>query len=164
MFDDSCFAKEVTDCRKLRTGHKRLKVVAVDENRKILFIARVFQNRPCTTGSLRFDNGKSFDLQTRTIRNQKVSLFLWTEDLERRWLWQSQIEEIVLWLDRAKPEDVIVCADFVAEESGRPKVRHHPLVVVFAKQQILKQLPELGLVQLQRIAGMLFAGSERMAA
>jgi hypothetical protein len=164
MFDDSCFTNEITDFRKLRTGKKRLKVVVVDENRHILFIARVFQNRPSTTGRLRFDNKKYFDLQSRTIENQKVSLFLWGEDLERRWLWQSEIENISRWLEIARPEDIIVFGGFIAEESGCSQVWNHPSVAVLAKQEIMKRLPELGFVQLQRLAGMLCSEPIRMAA
>jgi hypothetical protein len=164
MFYDSCFVNEVVDFRKLRTGKMRMKVIAVNEKRRILFSARVLQNRPLTNGELLFDNRKIFNLSSRTISGQNVSLFFWTQDLEQRWLWQCKIDEILHWVEIAKPEDVIVCADFVAEESGRPKKKHHPLFVIFAKQQIEKQLPELGLVQLQRLAGMLCTDPERIAA
>ena len=164
MFDDSCFMNEVTNFRRLRTGRKKLKVVAVDETRKILFVARVFQNRPLTTGKLRFDNRKSFDLQTRTMDNQKVSLFLWNEELERRWQWQHLMEKIRCWLEKAKPEDVVVFGSFVGEESGRRMICDHPLVYVAAINEIMRRLPELGVVQLQRLAGMLYVGSDKIAA
>ncbi len=164
MFSDSCFTNEVTDFRKLRTGKKRLKVVVVDENRHILFIARVFQNRPFTTGKLRFDNQRTFDLQSRTIGKQKVALFLWSEDLERRWLWQCEIENISRWLEVARPEDVIVFGGFISEESGCSQFWNHPCVAILAKKEIVKRLPELGFVQLQRLAGMLYGDPGRMAA
>lgn len=164
MFYDSCFSKEVTDFRKLGTGHKRRKVVVADENHRILFIARVLHNRPLTTGRIRFDNGKSFGLRSGTVENKKVSIFFWSEELERRWLRQCEIEKIGRWTESARTEDVIVFADFVAEESGMPKTEHHPLLVIFAKMEIGKRLPELGLVQLQRFAAMLFAANDRIAA
>jgi hypothetical protein len=164
MFDDSCFTQEVIDFRKLRTGHKQLKVFAVDENRKILFVAKVFQNRPLTTGKLRFDNGKSFDLQSRMIGNQKVSLFRWSEELERRLRWQNLMEEIRFWLEKAKPEDVVVFGDFVGQEAGRRMLWNHPSAPGLAKEEIMKRLQELGFVQLQRLAGMLYVGSDRVAA
>lgn len=164
MFYDPCFQNEVTEFHKLRTGRKALTVFAVDEKRRILFPARVLHNLRLTTGKVIFDNRKVFDIQSNTIGGKKVSLFLWSEDLERRWLWQCKMDEILHWMESAKPEDVIVCADIVADESGRPRVRHHPLLVAWAKHTIANQLPELGFVQLQRIAEMLYAGVERRAA
>ncbi len=113
MFDDSCFSNEVTDFRKLRTGHARLKVVAADEKRRILFIARILQNRPGTTGKIRFDNNQDFYISSRTVGNQKVSVFLWTQELEFRWVWQNQIDRIHGWLESARPADVIVFGGFV---------------------------------------------------
>jgi hypothetical protein len=164
MFDDSCFLNEVTDFRKLGTGHKRKKVFAVDPNRRILFLASVFQNRPFTIGKVRFDNKCSFDLKSRTIGNQKVSLFLHTEELARRWRWQCEIERVNRWMETARAEDVIVFADFVAEESGMPKSGHHPLAVILAKLEIENRLRELGFVQLQRLTAMLYPVCERIAA
>jgi hypothetical protein len=160
MFCDSCFSEEVTNFHKLGTGHKRQKVVVADENRRILFIARILNNRPLTTRRIRFDNGKGLDLRSSTVGNKKVSIFFWSEELERRWLRQCEIEKIGRWTESARPEDVIVFADFVAEESGMRKTEHHPLFVIFAKVEIEKRLPELGLVQLQRLAGMLYPVSE----
>jgi hypothetical protein len=164
MFDDSCFSHEVTDFRKLRTGHARLKVVVAEEKRRILFIARILQNRPGTTGKIRFDNNQDFYISSSTVGNQKVSLFLWTEELEFRWAWQNQIDRIHQGLEAATPEDVIVFGGFVAEESGRPHFWDHPSAFLLAKQEIVKRLPELGLVQVQQLAGMLCTRSERIAA
>jgi len=164
MFDDSCFSNEVTDFRKLRTGHARLKVVVSDEKRRILFIARVLQNRPGTTGTIRFDNNRDFYISSRSVGNQKVSLFRWTEELEFRWVWQNQIDRIHQWLKTAGPADVIVFGGFVAEESARPHVWNHPSVFLLARQEIVKRLPELGFVQLQRLVGMLYVGSQPIAA
>ena|SRR5579862_5471798 len=164
MFNDFCFSEEVTDCRKLGTGHKRRKVVVVDHSLRILFIAGVLHNWTLTSGKIVFDNRKSFDLNSGTVGNQKVSLFLWTEELERRWLWQREIEKVCGWMESARAEDVIVFADFVAEESGMPKSRHHPLCVILAKLEIEKRLPELGLVQLQRLMAMLYPVNEQIAA
>jgi hypothetical protein len=98
------------------------------------------------------------------VESQKVWLFLWTEELERRWLWQCEIEKVSNWLESARPEDVIVFADFVAEESGMPKSEHHPLFVIFARQEIDMRLRELGFVQLQRLTAMLFATGAQIAA
>jgi hypothetical protein len=164
MFDNSCFSGEVADFRKLGTGHKRRKVVVVDQNHRILFLAQVLHNCPVTRGRIVFDNRKSFDLHSGTIGNQKVSLFLWTERLERRWRWQCEIEKAVRWMEGARPEDVIVFADFIAEESGMPKSQHDPLFVILAKLEIEKRLRELGLVQLQRLAAMLYPANKQIAA
>jgi hypothetical protein len=163
MFDDSCFSGEVTDFRKFGTGHKRRKVVVVDQNRRILFVARVLQNRPCI-GELRFDNRRVFNLRTQTLGNQKVSLFHCSEELERRWIWQREMDKIERWLESAEPEDVIVLADFVAEESGFPKTKHFPMFVVFAKHEIQKRLKYIGFVQLQKLSGMLLSVPEQIAA
>ena len=163
MFEDSYFLGEVTDYCTLGTGHKRKKVVVVNQNKRILFIARVLQNRP-STGDLLFDNKRVFHLRSRTLGNQKVSLFLCSEELDRRWLWQCEVEKIDRWLESARAEDVIVLADFVAEESGLPQSKHHPIFVIFAKQEIQKRLRYLGLVQLQRLTAMLFTVAERIAA
>jgi hypothetical protein len=164
MFNDSCFSAEVTDFRKLSNGRRRRRVVVVDLDHRILFITRVFQNRPITTGKIRFDNSKSFDLNSRTVENQRVSLFICSEELERRWLWQCEIEKVGRWMESARPEDVIVFADFVAEESGRPKINHYPPLVFLAKLDIRKGLRELGLVQLQRLTAILYPAGERTAA
>src|SRR5579871_3035917 len=115
MCQDSCFFNEVTDFRKLGTGRKRRKVFVVCENQDILFSARVLHNCPLTTGRLSFDNGKSFDLRSRTCDGKKVSIFLWTEELERLWIWQSTLSRISGWLEEATPEDVIVFGGFVAQ-------------------------------------------------
>ena len=163
MFDESCFSGEVTDFRKLGTGHKRNQVVVVDQNRRILFIARVLQNRP-GIGELRFDNGKLLNLRSQTVGNQKVSLFLCSEELERRWFRQLDTDKIERWIEGADPEDVIVLADLVAEETGFPKTKHVALFVVFAKQEIKKRLKDLGFVQLQKMAAMLIPVLERTAA
>ena len=162
MFEDS-FSEEITDYRKLRTGHKRLWVVVVDQKRWILFVARVLHNRPLTTGRVRFDNGKSFQIRTRTVEKQKVALFLWTEELERRWIWQNLTDKIRAWLENARPEDVIVVSALVGEESGRTMFWNHVLGYVPAKQEIMARLSELGLVQLQGIAGMLYPESEKIS-
>jgi hypothetical protein len=164
MFDDSCFSDEITNFGKLRTGHARLKVVVADEKHQILFIARVFQSRLRTTGTIRFDNNQVFYVSSRTVARRRVSLFLWTEDLEFLWRRQCEVEKISRWLEAARPEDVIVFADFVADESGRTKIKLSPPLAVYAKHQISKRLPELGLVQLQRLAGMLYAVSDQIAA
>jgi hypothetical protein len=164
MFEDSWFSDEVTDFTKLGTGHRRTKVVVVDQNHRILFIAEVRHNRPLTTGKLSFDNKKRFDLKFRTIEHQKVSLFLWTEKLERRWRWQCEIAKICRWIESARPEDVIVLSEFVAQESGLPKISHLPIFVILAKREIEERLVELSLVQLQRLTELLFSVPERMAA
>jgi len=165
MFYDSCFSGEITDFRKLGTGHKKAKVVVVDQNYRILFVVSVLQNRRLTTGKVRFDNNRNFDLHSKTVGKQKVSLFLWSEKLERRWLWQCEIEKIGHWLENARPGDVNVLAEFVAQESGLPQSPYHdPMFVSFAKQEIQRQLVELNLVQLQRLAAMLFLVAEKLAA
>ena len=164
MFGDSCFSRQVTDFRKLGTGHRRTKVVVVDQNQEILFVARIVHNRPFTMGKILFDNNKTFDLHSSTVQNRKVSLFLWTEDLERRWLWQCEIAKVCGWMEEAKPEDVIVLADFVAEESGMPKFTHYPDFVILAKLEITRRLRELSFVQLQRLTAMLYPACERIAA
>jgi hypothetical protein len=164
MFDDSCFSGEVTDFRKLGTGHKRKRVFVVDQNRRrILFVTRVLQNRPCI-GELRFENRRVFSLRFQTLGNQKVLLFHWSEELERRWLSQCEMDKIERWLETAEPEDVIVLAEFVAEESGFPKTTHFPIFAAFAKQEIKKRLKYLSFVQLQKLAGMLFSVPEQIAA
>ncbi len=163
MFYNSCSSGEVTDFRKLGTGHKQTKVVAVDQDHHILFIARVLHNRPMTWVAIYFDNKRRFDLRSRTVGNQKVSLFLWTEEWQRRWLRQCEIEKASHWMEGARPEDVFVFADFVAEESGRPKSEHDPFFVIPEKREIQKRLPELGFVQLRRLTAMLYP-SEQSAA
>jgi hypothetical protein len=80
--------------------------------------------------------------------------------LERRYMWQNEIGGICDWLETAKPEDIIVFADLVAEESGMPKNKHRPWLVIFAKEEIKKRLLELGFVQLQRLAAMLYAANQ----
>src|SRR6266849_2561589 len=113
MFDDSCFLGEVTNFHKLGTGHKQRKFVLADQNRRILLIAKVVSNTPLTTGTTRFENNRTFYHSSRTLENQKVSIFPWTEKLERRWQWQREIEKVGRWMESARPEDVIVLAEFV---------------------------------------------------
>ena len=165
MFNDFCFLEEVTNFRKLGTGHKRTNVVAVDrKSHRILFLTSVFQNRPLTTGKVRFENKRTFDLCSRTVGNQEVSLFFWTEKLERRWLWQSEIEKIDRWLESARAEDVTALAEEVAQLSGLPKNKHNPMFACVAKLEIKKQLPELNIVQLQGLTAMLFSVTAKIAA
>jgi hypothetical protein len=164
MFNDFCFLEEVTDFCKLGTGHKRRKVVVVDQSRRILFTARVLHNFRLTWRRIIFDNGKSFGVKSGAVENQRVSLFLWTEELERRWQWQCEIEKAIRWMEGARPEDVLAFADVVAEESGMPKSGYDPFLVDFAKLEIEKRLRELGFVQLQRLTAMLYPASEQIAA
>lgn len=165
MFKDLCLTEEITDFRKLGTGHKRTKIFVVDLQRdRILFNTSVFQNRPLTTGKVRFRNGRSFDLSSRTVGNQKAALFLWTETLERRWLRQCMIEKIHDWLESAKREDAVVFAELVPEKSGWPKFKHHPDWVMLAIQDIKAQLLELGFLQIQELTAMLFSVPETIAA
>jgi hypothetical protein len=164
MFYDSCFSKEITDFRKLGTGRKRRKVVVVSPDRRILFISRILHSYRLTAGKIVFEDGNVFHVSAETVGGRKVSLFLWTEELQRRYIWQNEIERVWDWLETARPEDVIVCADLVAEESGMPKNKHHPWLVIFAKEEIKKRVRELGLVQLQRLAAMLYAANDQIAA
>ena len=110
------------------------------------------------------DNRRVFNLRSQTLGNQKVSLFHWSEELERRWFWQREMDKIERWLESAEPEDVIILADFVAEESGFPKTKHFPMFVVFARQEIRKRLKYLGYVQLQKLSGMLLSVPQQIAA
>lgn len=164
MSQDSCFSDEVTDFRKLGTGRRRRKVFVVDENHHILFPASIVNNRPSTTGRIWFDNKKSFDLRSRTLDGKRVSIFFWTQERERCWIWQSTLSGIYGWLEDASPEDVIVFGGFVAQESGRRQFWNHPSVSVIARKETIEQLKELGYVQVQRLAGMLFPAAERLAA
>ena len=164
MFGNSCVAGEVTDFRKLGTGHKRRKVFVVDQNRWIIFSASVFQNRPRTQGCVLFDNGRKFYVRSRTVDKKEVSLYLWTEELEYQLRWQCEIEKIEGWMESAKAEDVMVLGECVAQESGRSKWLVSPEFECFARPEIKKQLLELGLVQLQKLGGMLFSVTESIAA
>jgi hypothetical protein len=75
MFDVFPLSEEVTDCRNLGNGHNRNKVVVLDQNRRILFIARVLQNRP-SNGVLIFENRKVVDLHSRTLNGQKIVFYI----------------------------------------------------------------------------------------
>ena len=164
MFNNSCFSAEVRNLRKVGTGRKRRKIVVVDQGHRILFIAHVLHNFRLTFGQIIFDNKKRFNVKSGTVENQPVSLFLWTETLERRWRWQCEIEKAIRWVEGARPEDVIVFAGIVAEESGMPQSEHHPLFVSVAKLEIENRLPELGFVQLQRLTAMLYPPSGQITA
>ena len=41
-----------------------------------------------------FLNSALVDVAPETVCGQKVSLFLWTEELERRYMWEHQIERV----------------------------------------------------------------------
>jgi hypothetical protein len=155
MFEDSCFSGEVTDYGTPGSGHDRQKVVVADSKNRVLFISRVLQNRP-STGELLFENRKIFYLRSRTLENKNVSLYHWSEELNICWQWQNEREKISRWLETARPEDVIVLADFVAQESGLPETRHHPFLAILAKAEIEKRLRYLSLVQSQRLTSMMF--------
>ena len=109
-----------------RRCHKKEKFVAIDENRRILFIARVLHNRQVTEGKVYFDNGRIFNVPSETVGKRKVSLFPYTEEWGRRWLQQCKIDRIGNFLETAKTEEVFIVADFVAEESGREKSKKDP--------------------------------------
>jgi len=149
------------------TVHKHKQVVVADQNHWILFIARVLHNRPLTTGFVSFDNKKGVNVRSRTVDNQKVSIFFCAEELERPWRWQCEIERASNSMESARPEDVFVFGDLVAEESGTPKFTHDPFFVICAKQEINKRLRELGLLsfmQLQGLTAMLYPADEQIAA
>lgn len=135
--------------------------VVADQKRRILFVARVWQNRRITSGTIRFDNGKTLYLSSQTLEGRKVSVFLWTEELERRWIWQSLNDKIRNWLENARPEDIIVVSGIVAQESGRAMRWNHPMCGSLAVQEIVDRLCELGLFQLQRITDVPYAGSKK---
>jgi len=159
MFEDSCFSEEVADYGKLGTGHTRLKIV-VAYKRRILFISRVLQNRP-SIGELRFENGKTLCLKSRTLETRNVSVHVWSEELQMCWWWQTEQEKIQHLLESARPEDVIALAGFVAQESGLPKSEYDPVFACLAKLEIQNRLRYLSLVQLQRLTAMLLEATER---
>lgn len=166
MFENPCFSGEITNFYALKTGrtkNTKKKIVVASQKKLILFIARVLQNHP-STGRLTFDNGKVFNLRDQTLENEKVSLFLWTEDLQRQFFRQSAREQIEQWMEGAGPEDVVALAGCISFVGGFPQFNPHPVYASYAKQYIKKRLLELDLVHLRQVKGALFIGFEQVAA
>ena len=163
MFAGFTLLEEVLDYATLGTGYSRQKVVVVDQNMRLLFISRVSQNHP-SKGKLIFENRKVFQLHSRTLEKQNVSLYRWSQECQICIRWQLKKDQIERWLENARAEDVFVLAGFVAKESGLPETKHHPALVNLARLEIQDRLRYLSPVQLQGLTGMLFPVPERIAA
>ena len=148
----------------LGDGHRREKVVVVDQDRILFIITRVQNNRPRTMGRVILENGASFNLKNKTVKGQRVSLFLWTEEWEFRWRLQCEVEAVVSWIRSANPEEVIALHHLAAQLAGMEIIYFDPFLACVAEQQIVEALWRLGLVQLQGVTAMLRPDLERMAA
>ena len=163
MFNNSCLSKEITDFRTLGTGHKRKKIVIVDQQ-GCISITRVLHNFSCTKGRIVFENGRSFNLKARTLGGQRVSLFFWTEEWQYQWHRQCEIEKVRPFIETTRPEDLQIFADIVSELSEMERISVDPSFPSLAESKIIEGLWRLSLQQLRNLTALLYLADEEIAA
>ena len=147
--------KPITNFRKLGTGRKRREVVVINEEQRIVFIAKVCHNYN-SRQEIVFDNQKTFYMDSQTLGGRKVSLFFPTERLEDSWQKQCEVDAIEEWMKIASSQDIFAFLECVGLERGvvTPSY-HHNFWAEVAKSEIRRHLDFLGLVQLRRLGSLL---------
>ena len=155
----------MTDFHKLGTGHKKRTFVAVTEEFRILFVARLLHNTIQTSKTVKFENGKVFHTDTETIGGRKIYLFAPSEILMEEWNRQNESDRVEEWMKDAVPHDIFAFLDCVAVERqvAQPKYRHEFMRKV-AKNEICQHLQFLSLPELRRLTSVITLGKSGQAA
>lgn len=155
----------ITDFQKLGTGHKKRTFVAVTEEFRILFVARLLHNNIQTSKTVKFENGQLFHTDTGTVAGRKIYFFAPSEILMEEWNRQNESDRIEEWMKDAVPQDIFAFLDCVAAERqvAQPKHRHEFMREV-AKNEIRQHLQFLSLTELRRLTSIISFGKSGQAA
>lgn len=117
-----------------------------------MFVARVLHNYQKTFGIVQFDNGRTFRTASQSVDDEKVFLYLWSEELQDYWDRQCEVDKIEYWVKAVASRHIFAFLECVGEERGVPVAKYrHKSLRGFALHDIRRNLKFLSLAGLRRL-------------